>query len=60
MINSITNTIAEILPANDENIKICANKLLNGEVIGFPTETVYGLGANALNIEAVKKIFEYK
>lgn len=31
-----------------------------GEVVAFPTETVYGLGANALDSNAVKKIFEAK
>ena len=31
-----------------------------GEVVAFPTETVYGLGANALEAEAVRKIFEAK
>lgn len=31
-----------------------------GEVVGFPTETVYGLGANALDPEAVMKIFAAK
>ncbi|RHW40014.1 threonylcarbamoyl-AMP synthase [Lysinibacillus yapensis] len=34
--------------------------LNNGEVVAFPTETVYGLGAVATNDEAVKKIFEAK
>ena len=35
-----------------------AAQLINaGEVVGFPTETVYGLGADATNEEAVKKIF---
>ena len=29
----------------------------NGGTVAFPTETVYGLGANALDDEAVKKIF---
>ncbi|MGM0410481.1 MAG: L-threonylcarbamoyladenylate synthase [Bacillota bacterium] len=38
-----------------------ANKLLNrGELVAFPTETVYGLGADASNSEAVKKIFKVK
>lgn len=38
-----------------------AIKLLNdGEVIGIPTETVYGLAGNALNTDAVSKIFEVK
>ncbi len=38
-----------------------ASRLLNeGEVVGIPTETVYGLAANALNDEAVKKIYVAK
>lgn len=38
-----------------------AVKLLNeGEVIGIPTETVYGLAGNALNTDAVARIFEVK
>lgn len=32
----------------------------NGGIVVFPTETVYGIGANALNAEAVKKIYEIK
>ena len=31
-----------------------------GQAIAFPTETVYGLGANALNTDAVGKIFQAK
>lgn len=34
--------------------------LKNGEVVAFPTETVYGLGASAWNPDAVKKVFETK
>ncbi len=34
--------------------------ITKGEVVAFPTETVYGLGANALDETAVKKIFEAK
>ncbi|MCX8029372.1 MAG: L-threonylcarbamoyladenylate synthase [Brevinematales bacterium] len=37
-----------------------ANSLKMGDVVAFPTETVYGLGANATMSEAVKKIFELK
>ena len=38
-----------------------ADRLINdGEVVGIPTETVYGLAANALNEDAVKKIFVAK
>ena len=43
-----------------DGIKDCASHLVSGEVIGFPTETVYGLGANAYDADAVKKIFEAK
>lgn len=38
-------------------IKEAALWISKGEVVAFPTETVYGLGANALDEEAVKKIF---
>jgi L-threonylcarbamoyladenylate synthase len=34
--------------------------LRRGNVIVFPTETVYGLGADALNLEAVEKVFQLK
>ena len=37
-----------------------AVKLRAGELVAFPTETVYGLGANALDADAVAKIFELK
>ena len=37
-----------------------ATLLQNGELVGIPTETVYGLAANALDEEAVLKIFEAK
>ncbi|WPC42081.1 L-threonylcarbamoyladenylate synthase [Clostridium sp. JS66] len=37
-----------------------ANVIKEGGLVAFPTETVYGLGGNALNPSAVKKIFEAK
>ena len=37
-----------------------AELIRNGQLVAFPTETVYGLGANALDPEAVKRIFEAK
>lgn len=45
----------------DEN-KICeaSNEIKNGNLVIFPTETVYGIGANALNDEACKNIFKAK
>ena len=44
----------------DNNIKEAAGILKNGGVVAFPTETVYGLGANALDPIAVAKIFALK
>ncbi len=46
--------------SDDKAVKDAAEHLRNGEVIGFPTETVYGLGCDARNGEAVKKVFEAK
>lgn len=43
-----------------EQIGYGAELLQNGEVVAFPTETVYGLGADAFNARAVAKIFEAK
>lgn len=43
-----------------KKIKIAANIIKNGGLVAFPTETVYGLGANSLNSEAVLKIFKVK
>ena len=41
----------------EEIIKECAELIKKGEIVAFPTETVYGLGANALDENAVRKIF---
>ncbi len=54
-----------ILNINPDNIdldklSIAARALKNGRLVVFPTETVYGLGANALDEKAVKKIFKAK
>ena len=46
--------------SDDEGLAKCAEAIRNGEVVGFPTETVYGLGADALNENAVRRIFEAK
>ena len=48
----------EILFDTDEkDIKRAAELISNGKLVAFPTETVYGLGANALDGESVKRIF---
>jgi len=41
-------------------IRKAANLIRKGEVIAFPTETVYGLGANALDPSSVSKIYKIK
>lgn len=50
----------KILSTNDEDIALAGEILANGGLVAFPTETVYGLGANALNEEAVKNIYKAK
>lgn len=42
---------------NIEELKVVCNLIRNGELVIFPTETVYGIGANALDPQAVGKIF---
>ena len=43
-----------------DNLSIAVAALGRGDVIVFPTETLYGLGADALNFAAVEKIFQLK
>lgn len=45
---------------NLAQIKIAAEEIKKGNLVAFPTETVYGLGADALNRKAVEKIFQAK
>jgi L-threonylcarbamoyladenylate synthase len=49
-----------IVAATDEAILRAAEALARGEIVAFPTETVYGLGANALDASAVAKVFAAK
>ena len=44
----------------EEKIEMAADIIRSGGLLAIPTETVYGLGANALNPEAVRRIFEAK
>ncbi|MDE7106809.1 MAG: threonylcarbamoyl-AMP synthase [Clostridiales bacterium] len=50
----------EILSPTDLNIMRCASRLKAGELVAFPTETVYALGAIATDAQAVKKVFDVK
>ena len=50
----------KILKPTDENIEIAAKIIAQGGLVAFPTETVYGLGADAMNAEAVGRVYEAK
>jgi L-threonylcarbamoyladenylate synthase len=54
----MTNT--QILPFDDEAIAEATRLILAGEPVAVPTETVYGLAADATNAEAVARIYEAK
>lgn len=45
---------------DSKQIRIAAKLIVNGKLVAFPTETVYGLGANAFDAKAIKKIFVAK
>ena len=52
--------ITRILPVNEESLAWAKQLIGEGEVVAFHTETVYGLGADAMNDEAVAKVFALK
>lgn len=49
-----------LLSTDDDSLRYAAGLLKEGKVVGIPTETVYGLGANALDVDAVGDIFKAK
>ncbi len=50
----------KMLQADEQGLTIAAKIIRENGIVAFPTETVYGLGANALSNEACKKIFTAK
>ncbi|GAA6209508.1 L-threonylcarbamoyladenylate synthase [Cognatishimia sp. WU-CL00825] len=56
----MTDLTTEILPANSAGFESAAAIWQQGGLVAFPTETVYGLGADARNDLAVAKVFEAK
>lgn len=50
----------KILPIDEYSLKLAKDIIVSGGAVAFPTETVYGLGANAFDDNAVKRIFEIK
>lgn len=51
---------ARIYRGTPRNLRLLANVLRNGGIVGVPTETVYGLAGDALNAAACRKIFKAK
>ena len=54
------NYNTRLLSTSERDITIASKLIADGEVVGIPTETVYGLAADAENEKAVEKIFEAK
>jgi L-threonylcarbamoyladenylate synthase len=52
--------MAPVVPATDANIVRAADLLRAGELVCFPTETVYGVGADAANPAALRRVFSAK
>ena len=52
--------MTRILQIDENSLEQSKSIILSGGVVAFPTETVYGLGANAFDTSAVNKIFEIK
>src|SRR5688500_16775355 len=52
--------MVRVVRASQVEIDAAVQALRDGDLVAFPTETVYGLGANAQNPAAVRKIFEAK
>jgi len=56
----VTAERTPIVPADAEHIAAAARAIGDGALVAFPTETVYGLGADATDDEAVAKVFAAK
>ena len=59
-ISNTNNIETHFLSDSHEDILIAADILKNGGLVAFPTETVYGLGGNALSPEASGAIYAAK
>ena len=52
--------MSQIIPCDEQSLALAAERLRAGHLVALPTETVYGLGANALNDEACRNIYAVK
>lgn len=50
----------QVLKATEENIAVASEVIRGGGLVVYPTETVYGLGCDPLNIQAVRRVFQVK
>jgi len=53
-------TKAKLLSAKPSSLQQCGERIRSGNLVSFPTETVYGLGCHALDPIAVQKVFDAK
>lgn len=62
MKRDLKTIVFKVNPENpdEEKINVAAEVIRRGGIVAFPTETVYGLGVDALNKEAVKRMYEVK
>jgi L-threonylcarbamoyladenylate synthase len=58
--DTVHEPVPNLVAASDDSIAAAARLLIAGELVAFPTETVYGLGADATNDRAVARIFGAK
>jgi L-threonylcarbamoyladenylate synthase len=55
-----TSLKTSFLPANEAAVAAAAHTLREGGLVAFPTETVYGLGADATNAAAIARLYQAK
>ena len=60
LIKMDNTTLSHVIAHNTENVQRAAQALRDGKLVSFPTETVYGLGANAKDPDACLQIFKSK
>ncbi len=58
--NKTEQMTAKRVSASRSSIDLCGERLRSGRLVSFPTETVYGLGCNALDPVAVQRVFDAK
>jgi tRNA threonylcarbamoyl adenosine modification protein (Sua5/YciO/YrdC/YwlC family) len=58
---TMKNLSRKIIKTSEQDaISVASNLLKSGQVIGIPTDTIYGLACNANNTEAIRKLYEIK